>query len=78
MLNSMPTRSRTATGSHPALALLCLGAALYSSRHPYNRPIKFANAETSWSDMAHFGSPRTRTIVSALPRTYPIPIHPPR
>jgi hypothetical protein len=74
----MPTRPRTATGSHPALALLCLGTASRSSRHTSNRPVGSADAENTRSDMAPFSFPRARLTASAPRWQHPIPIHPPR
>jgi hypothetical protein len=78
MLNSIPTRLRTATGSHPADASLCFESAPHSSRQPSNCPVRLAAAGRTRSAMANCASSRARLAVSALPRRHPIPIRPPR
>jgi len=61
-----------------ALTPPSLSYAWQRRRTVHNRPVRFADADDTSSDMAHIASLRARLTVSACRWRYPIPIHPPR
>jgi hypothetical protein len=75
---SIPIRLHATVVAYPTCAALCGESAPGRSTQPSSQAIGFATESPTGATMANFGFPRAWSTVSALRKSYPIPIHPPR
>ena len=75
---SIPIRLHAAMVVYPACAALCVESAPCRSTRPSSREIGFATESPTRTTVENFAFPRASSTVSALCKSYPIPIHPPR